>query len=48
MRKLIWPLVALLLLGGCGVKGPLYLPDETAGVKATPADSHTTEESGKK
>ena len=29
---------AALVLGGCGQKGPLYLPDKPAGVLMQPAD----------
>ncbi|MBV0933273.1 LPS translocon maturation chaperone LptM [Marinobacterium weihaiense] len=41
MLKRCWAAVLLgvLLLSGCGQKGPLYLPDETAAHHSAPAES---------
>ncbi|MCJ0974712.1 LPS translocon maturation chaperone LptM [Stutzerimonas marianensis] len=42
MKRLLLPLVALALLasalGGCGQKGPLYLPDDEATAKERSKD----------
>lgn len=38
-RALIVPLAALALLGGCGQKGPLYLPDSAGSVVTRPTQT---------
>ena len=43
MRRLTLPVLAagLLLLAGCGLKGPLYLPEKTGNVVVRPAAGST-------
>ncbi|NLY56969.1 MAG: hypothetical protein GX071_00435 [Gammaproteobacteria bacterium] len=37
MQRSIGAFLVLLLLAGCGQKGPLYLPEESAGQPVDPA-----------
>jgi len=37
MKRSIAALFMLLMLAGCGQKGPLYMPEETAGQPVDPA-----------
>ena len=43
MKRLTLPVLAsgLLLLAGCGLKGPLYLPEKTGNVVVRPAAGST-------
>jgi|GEM_PF-1470552 predicted small lipoprotein YifL len=47
MLKRCWPalLLGTLLLSGCGQKGPLYLPDETAANRIGHSDPINHDES---
>ena len=44
MKQLGWILIvgASVALGGCGMKGPLFLPDKNASVVTRPGTSGTT------
>lgn len=45
MKTIILILICTVLLGACGNKGPLYLPDGKSTAKlATPIDDETDEE----
>lgn len=44
MKQLSWILLACasVAVAGCGMKGPLYLPDKNASVVTRPGSSNTT------
>ncbi|AQZ94051.1 lipoprotein [Halopseudomonas phragmitis] len=44
MKRHIAALFALLVLAGCGQKGPLYLPEETAGQPQDPAREEVSQQ----
>jgi predicted small lipoprotein YifL len=47
VKTILLFLICVTMLGACGLKGPLYLPEENAAAKAAPADKDTAQDKDK-
>ena len=47
VKTILLFLICVTMLGACGLKGPLYLPEEKAATEATPADKDTAQDKDK-
>ena len=47
VKTILLFLICVTMLGACGLKGPLYLPEENAAAEATPADKDTAQDKDK-
>ena len=47
VKTILLFLICVTMLGACGLKGPLYLPEEKAAAEATPADKDTAQDKDK-
>ena len=47
VKTILLFLICVTMLGACGLKGPLYLPEEKAAVEPAPADKDTAQDKDK-
>ena len=47
VKTILLFLICVTMLGACGLKGPLYLPEENAAAEATPADKDAARDKDK-
>lgn len=47
VKTILLFLICVTMLGACGLKGPLYLPEEKPAAEQTPADKDTAQDKDK-